>query len=91
MKKLHDCTPNEIFNLLSELVASHNKSLNLRNVWFQADNYDLKVQKFKSNEVSISFMIKPEQNDLLSFTVKNPLTLDDFKKEVVKILKKNFL
>jgi hypothetical protein len=88
MKNLLDCSSNEIFEFLQEVLVSQNfdKSY-LRNVWMQSDCYSLAVQKYKENEISIHFMLKIQNRDLESFTVRNSKTTDELKMHVVKILK----
>ena len=88
MKNLLDCSSNEIFEFLQEVLVSQNfdKSY-LRNLWTQSDCYSLAVQKYKENEISIHFMLKIQNRDLESFTVRNSKTTDELKMHVVKILK----
>jgi hypothetical protein len=88
MKDLLDCSSNEIFEFLQEVLVSQNfDKAYLRNVWMQSDCYSLAVQKYKENEISIHFMLKIQNRDLESFTVKNSKTTDELKMHVVKILK----
>jgi hypothetical protein len=88
MKDLLDCSSNEIFEFLQEVLVSQNfDNSYLRNVWMQSDCYSLAVQKYKENEISIHFMLKIQNRDLESFTVKNSKTTDELKMHVVKILK----
>jgi len=86
MKKLIDLPPTEIFKILQDLFVSENLKINyLRSVWVNADIYSSDIKK--ENEIFIHFMIKVENKELKSYTIRNIVTLDELKEKVVKILK----